>query len=57
MCVQKIIIIIIIIIIIRISIAPYPYAHGALQLNISNRKFCTLKNLINNKTQMYKNTS
>ena len=43
----KLIIIIIIIInkqiMIRISIVPYLYAHGALQLNIQDQKFCRLK--------------
>ena len=43
--------------IIRTSIAPYPYAHGALQLNIQDRKFCRLKNYIDNKTKIYRSTS
>ena len=33
-------------------LAPYPYAHGALQLNIQDRKFCRWKNYINNKTNI-----
>ena len=40
-----------------ISIVPYLYAHGALQLNIQDQKFCRLKEYINNKTQIYKSTS